>query len=195
MEHLTDQDIFDGCISGNRQAREAFVKRFSDFIYRSVQHALKVKDIYYNRSDLEELHNTVFVKLFENRCKKLRQYKGTNGCSLLSWVRLVTVRTVIDHLRKSHTDALTREGKTTSLDYIFEIQGEDPEPSALIEKGDQYRLIQENIQYLSTRDQLFLKLHFLKEMPIRQVAEIMDLSENNAYSVKNRVLKRMLLSV
>jgi len=64
--------------------------------------------------------------------KKLRQYKEKDGRNILSWVRLVTARIVIEQLRKSHTDALTREAKTTPLDDIFEIQGEGPEPLAQI---------------------------------------------------------------
>ena len=187
----TDQDILRGCISGDSQAREAFVRRVSDLVYRSVQYTLKSNNVLSSQSDLEDLHNTVFVRLFENRCKKLRQYKGTNGCSVLSWVRLVTVRTVIDHLRKSHTDALTREGKSVPIDDIINMQGQTPEPWTLMEKEEQSRSLREGLQSLLPRDRLFVKLHFLEEMSITQVAEIMGLSENNAHSIKHRVIDRL----
>ena len=101
MEHLTDQALLAGCISGNRLTQEALVKQFSNLVYTSVQYILRARNISYCRSDLEDLHNTIFVTLFEKGCKKLRQYKGKNGCSLASWIRLIAIRTVLDHLRKA----------------------------------------------------------------------------------------------
>jgi RNA polymerase sigma factor (sigma-70 family) len=191
MEYLTDQEILEGCIAGNRRALEAFVRRFSDFVYRSVQHALIVKDIFIERADLEELHNTVFVKLLEKRCRKLRQYKGKRGCSLLSWIRLITVRIVIDNLRKKNTDVLTRRGRIFSIDVLLEVEGETPEPWALMDKEAQTYILKEGIRNLVPRDQLLLKLHFMEERPIREVAGIMRISEENAHTLKHRVIKRL----
>jgi RNA polymerase sigma factor (sigma-70 family) len=191
MDYSNDIEILRECLSGHRNAQEAFVRMFSDLVYRSIQHALMVNNVRYERSDLEDLHNTVFVKLFEKRCKKLKQYKGSNGCSLKSWVRLLTVRLVIDHLRKSHTDALTREGRTVPLDAIVHMKGETPEPWALIERKEQFLLITEGLQKILPRDKLFLKLHFLKGLSIPKVAVIMGLSEANAHSLKHRAIKRL----
>jgi len=191
MDYLTDQDILNGCIAGNRQACEAFVRRFSDFIYRSVQHALSVKNISYHRSDLEDLHNTVFVKLFEKRCKKIRQYKGLRGCSVLSWIRLITVRTVIDQLRKGRTDILARKERVWSLDTLFDIKVETPDPLVLMDRKEQYRLIDKGIRSLLPRDQLFLRLHCVQGLPIGEVAGIMNISVGNAHTLKHRAIKRL----
>ncbi len=191
MNYVTDQEILEGCIAGNSEAIEAFVKRFSDFVYRSIQHALTVKDISFNRTDLEDLHNTIFVKLLEKRCRKLRQYKGKRGCSLLSWIRLIAVRTIIDNLRKTNTDVLTRKGQAVFLDTLADIKGEEPEPWVLMDKDTQVRLVREGLRSLQPRDRLLLKLHFIEELPIQKVAGIMSISEGNAYTIKHRAIKRL----
>lgn len=187
MDHSTHKNILKGCISGDSKAQEAFVREFSDFVYRTIQYTFKTKNTLYNQSDVEDLHNTLFIKLLENRCRKLKQFKGKNGCSVQSWVRLITVRVVIDHLRKTGT----QEKKTLPLDTVSEFQGEGLEPIELVERKEQYQFIHNGLQELLPRDRLFLKLHFLEELSIRKVAEIMGLSESNAHSLKHRALKRL----
>jgi RNA polymerase sigma factor (sigma-70 family) len=191
MAHLTDQDILFGCISGNRQAQEAFVCQFSDLVYRTLQYVFKTRNIPCSQLDLEDLHNTVFLKLLDKGCKKLRQYKGKNGCSLSSWIRLITVRTAFDDFRKSRTDALARGEKVQSLDTMFTLAGETTQPWALMEKAEQSRLIQEGIQALLPRDRLFLKLHCMEGLSIKEVASILKISEANAHSVKHRAIERL----
>ena len=105
MDHIAaDRQILKRCISGEKRAQEEFVMRFSNPVYQCIQFTLKAKQIPFSRQDLEDLHNTVFLNLFDKRCKKLRQYKGKNGCSVFSWIRLITVRTVIDYIRKAGLD-------------------------------------------------------------------------------------------
>ncbi len=55
------------CIAGDKKACERFVREFSDLVYRSVRHTLLVKNVFFNQDDLEDLHNTVFLQLFENQ--------------------------------------------------------------------------------------------------------------------------------
>ena len=117
-------------------------------VYRSIQHTLITRQAPFNREDLEDLHNTVFLQLFEKKCKKLRQYEGRNGCGLAWWIRIVTVRIVLNQLRKKGFDALAYQKKKISLDNLTELKREVVEPSAAIEKEEQNRLLQDSIQRL-----------------------------------------------
>jgi RNA polymerase sigma factor (sigma-70 family) len=191
MTYLEDKELLAGCISGDGHAQEEFVKRFSDLVYKCVQYSLKVRNVFYNQDDVEDLHNTVFVKVLEKKCKKLRQFKGKNGCSLASWIRLITVRIVLDYLRKSNTDAITKKERTLSLDAMVSLKGETPEPWTLIDKMEQAQLIRQGLEELLPRDRLFLKLHFLEGLPIGEVAGILRISEGNAYSLKHRAIERL----
>ncbi len=93
-----EKDLLIGCFNGDRHAQGDFVTRFSDLVYHTVLNTLKAKAVDCQTQDVEDLHQTVFMRLLEKRCRRLRQFRGKNGCSLRSWVRMITVHAVIDHL-------------------------------------------------------------------------------------------------
>ena len=190
MNHATDRDLVNGCVSGSKEALEAFIRQFSDPVYRTVQYTFKTKNTSYTKPDIEDLHNSVFLRLFEDRCKKLRQYKGKNECSLHSWIRIVTVRIVIDHLRKEAASPLNW-WKTNLPIETFAPKAKDSEPWVNIDRAKQQSLVQAGMKELLSRDRLFLKLHFMGDLSIREVADIMNISEANAHSLKHRAIKRL----
>jgi RNA polymerase sigma factor (sigma-70 family) len=51
--------------------------------------------------------------------------------------------------------------------------------------------VNQGLKLLAPRDRLFIKLHCLKELPIGEVAGILGVTENNAYSIKHRALHRL----
>jgi RNA polymerase sigma factor (sigma-70 family) len=191
MDQLTDHRILQGCIAGDIKAQDAFVRRFSNLIYQTVQGTLRARNLPLHKPDLEDLHNTVFVRLFEKGCRKLRQYKGKNGCSVSSWIRLIAVRTVLDSLRKARTDLLTRREKIVALDAALNMEGEPPGQWAFMENAERSGLLQKALQALPHRDRLLPKLHCEQGLSLREVAGILKISEGNAYSVKHRAIKRL----
>jgi len=192
MDQLAaDRQLLKRCISGDEKAREEFVLRFSNPVYQCVRFTLKAKNIAFSQQDIEDLHNTVFLNLFDKRCKKLRQYKGKNGCSVYSWIRLITVRTVIDYVRKAGRDVVVRTQKEFSFDNLPDLDAAGFEPLTRMEKAEQNDLLMRGLEALIPRDRLFLQLHCLHEMPVQRVAAILQISENNAYSLKHRAIGRL----
>jgi RNA polymerase sigma factor (sigma-70 family) len=186
-----DQLMLSRCIAGDKKAREKFVRKFSDLIYRSIQHILTVKHIQFNYVDLEDLHNSVFLALFEKDCQKLVQYKGINGCSLATWIRIVTVRIILNQIRKKGIDSIAWKDKQIDLDALPELKSDNPQALMMMEREEQAQYLCEQIEKLPPRDRLFLTLHFLKGLSIKEIAEVMQLSVENAYTVKHRAIKRL----
>ena len=187
-----DRQLILRCISGDREASEIFVRRFSDPVYRCVQYTFKNKTIPFTRDDIEDFHNTVFLKLFEKKCQKLRQYKGKNGCSLATWVRIVTVRIVLNHLRKKGIDTMAGRKWRIPLEDLPELKEEGIGTWKQLERSEQMRLLRDGIINLPPRDQLFLRLHFNQGLSVTEVSEIMRLSIPNAHTVKHRLIKRLI---
>jgi RNA polymerase sigma-70 factor (ECF subfamily) len=190
-----DRRLLSKCMSGDRKASEKLVRQFSDLVYRSVQYTLLAKNVSFNRQDLEDLHNTVFLLLFEQGCKKLRQYKGINGCSLASWIRMITVRTVLDHLRKKGVDAMFWQKKRVPLEEMPELKADEGGFWAHIDSAERTRVLKDSMQRLPPRDRLFLKLHFEQGLSVAEVAETMELTINTAYTVKHRAIQRLKLNM
>jgi len=186
-----DQRLVSRCGSGDRKAAERFVRQFSDLVYKSVQYTLITRQVHFNREDLEDLHNTVFLQLFEKKCRKLKQYEGRNGCRLASWIRIVTVRIVLNHLRKKGLDALVSQKRRISLGDLPELKGEGIEPGTVIERKEKEELLQNGIRHLSPRDRLFMRLHLEMGLSLEEVSEAMEITIENAYSVKHRAVQRL----
>ena len=85
--------------------------------------------------------------------------------------------------------------KRYSLDELPELKGAEDGPWARMKKTEQNRLIKAGIKELPPRDRLFIVLHFEKGMTINEVAKTMQLSVDNAYTVKHRAIQRLKLLV
>ena len=186
-----NRELLSKCFSGDRKSLENFIRRFSSPVYKSVQYTLMTKQVSFSKQDLEDLHHTVFVKLFERRFAKLRQYKGKNGCSLISWIRVITVRTVLDHLRKKGYDTMGWQKRRIPLDQLPELRFNGFEIENRLETIELNRLLRICIERLSPRDRLLMKLHFYQGFPLSEVAEIMQLTANNTYTLKHRAVQRL----
>ena len=192
MKHSVHEDrhLLSRCLDGDREASELFVRRFSGLIYHSVRHTLATKGMPFSSEDLEDLHNTIFLHLFENRCRKLSQYQGKNGASLASWLKVVSVRTVLNHIRGSAHRALWQD-RQISFENLSDQDREALGPLASMEKAEQRRLLQSAIQLLSPRDRLFMRLFFEEGLSIEEVAEFLGISLENVYTVKHRTVQRL----
>ena len=186
-----DRQLIAKCLSGDRGAWETLVRRFSNLVYQTVRSTFLIKQIPFNKQDLEDLHNTVFLRFFEQGCAKLKLYQGRNGCTLASWIRIVTVRIVLNHLRKKGVDGPLWEKKKTPVEELSWLRGEDQGPLALMESAEQEKLVHEGMESLAPRDRLFMKLHVDQGLAVEEVADAMQISVQNAYVVKHRAVERL----
>ncbi len=189
--HDEDRHILSKCISGDREATETFVMKFSGLVYYSIQGALLTRHVSFTSQDLEDLHNTVFLKLFERRCRKLRQFEGRNGCSLKRWIGLITVRIVLNHIRERGVDTISWQKKRISIEDLPELMDRNMDSSTVIEESEKGQILQNGIRNLPPRDRLFMKLHFENELPMEEVAAIMKVSVQNAYTIKHRAINKL----
>jgi len=128
-----DRALLSRCFSGDREAEETLVRQYSNLVYYAVQRTLMMRHVPYNSQDLEDLHNTIFLRLFEAKGKKLRQYQGKNGCSLATWIRTVAARTVLDHLRKRGVNGIAAQDRKIPLEEIYGLASDDSNALTLIE--------------------------------------------------------------
>jgi RNA polymerase sigma-70 factor (ECF subfamily) len=188
---LSDQTLIAKCLAGEDEFLERFVRKFSDPVYLTVQYTLRSKNAAFSRSDVEDLHNTVFVNLFDKKCKKLAQFQGNNGCSLLTWIRLIAARTVIDFLRRKGRDAICCQQTNISIDALSDFCAGASNQFDLLEQRDQVRILKDSMEKLKPREQLLLRLHTFRDLSIRQTARLMGITETNAYAIKHRAIKRL----
>ena len=187
---MDDRQLLAGCLDGNARAYEQLVRQFSNLIYSTLYGTARSKNAHLSRQDMEDLHSTVFVQLFDNGCRRLRQYKGKNGCSLASWIRMITVRAMLDHLRKTR-DALARPERMLPLDLLPEMEVASPSAQAELERNEQQRILEAAIERLTERDQLMIRMHCIEGCSLKSMAALLKVSENNVHSIKHRAVERI----
>lgn len=186
-----DLRLISACLAEDRKASECFVRRFSGLIYYSVRHVLTSRGIPFCPEDLEDLHNAIFLHLFENRCRKMGQYEGRNGCRLASWLRVVAVRFVLNHLRDSGAHSAPWQDKPIPFEKLSDEDREALGPLELMEQVEQRRSLYNAIELLSPRDRLFIKLYFEDGLGLEAVASAIRISIQNAYTIKHRAIQRL----
>jgi len=60
-----------------------------------------------------------------------------------------------------------------------------------MESAEQEKLVHEGMESLAPRDRLFMKLHIDQGLPVEEVAEVLQISVQNAYVVKHRAMERL----
>ena len=154
IARIRERQLVAACIAGDQKSSDAFVRQYSDLVYRTVQYTLLNRNVRFTTMDLEDLHNTVFINLFDRRCRKLRQFKGKNGCSVATWIRVITVRLVLNSIRRKGVDSISGQVLRVPIDDFSDSESDQTETWKLMEKAEQERIIQKGISNLAPRDRL-----------------------------------------
>jgi len=185
-----DRHLINQCLDGDTDALEEFISQYSPLVYRYVQQTFVANNTSFEEDDIMEHHNSVFVHLLENQCRKLTQFKGINGCSLASWIRLLTCRVVMNKLREDTVDAAWF-GYCVPLEEAADVIFEELGALETMETEERKLFVRNCFQKLNARDRLFLKLHVEQDLPIPKVAVIMQIPVANAHTLRYRSFERL----
>jgi RNA polymerase sigma factor (sigma-70 family) len=182
MPVVNEAQLLQGCIEGDKQSWETFVKQFSRLIYHSIYKTLRVNDRPTAPDDINDLFQDIFTSFCADRCKKLRVFDPAKGLTLSSWIRMIAVHMTIDYIRKCKD--------IPSLEDI-------PIPPS--QSGDQESVInresQENLRVLleelPAKDKLLIELSIMRELPPEEVARMLHVSVGAFYTRKNRIIERL----
>jgi RNA polymerase sigma factor (sigma-70 family) len=177
-----EKTLIAGCLRSEKAAWDSFVLQYSNLVYHTIKKTLNFHHAE-SRADLvEDLYQEFFLSLLRDECKKLRQFRGAHGCSLASWLRILTARLTIDFLRKQ---------ASTSGGIPLAISRHSPDPAEPLINEQQERLVNQAIQTLSPRDRILIDLCYRQELDSGEVAVLLKTSVNAVYAQKSRVLEKI----
>ena len=185
-------ELLRACIRGDIAARRRLVEEYSGIVSYGVTVIFQQFGRPSRKEEIEDLCQDVFLALFDQDARKLRQYQGRNGCSLASWIRVVANRLTIDRLR--------REGRTVSLDDPNNVESSrvreaepdaKPGPEPLVAEAQRAAKVREMIGQLPPKDQLFVQLFYFQGLPIEEVAQTIGITTNAAYVRKMRLHEKL----
>ncbi len=191
-ESSPDFKLLAECINSNSEAWDTFVNQYSKLVYHSINNTLKLHNSFLEQEDVEDIFNGIFLSFLEDDYKKLRQFEARHGCTLSSWIRLISIRSTIDFLRgQKHHVSIDEDHDDRSFSLIETLPDHQATAEKQMELSETDRLIREAIDELPASDKLFIELHYEKELPAEEIAKIMNISVNTLYSRKNRIHEKI----
>jgi len=181
---MTEQErtLIAGCAKGEKAAWDAFVRQYSNLIYHTIKKTFSLHHTEPTSDSVDDLFQEVFLSLVKDDFTQLRRFRGDNGCTLASWLRMIASRRTIDHLRKVKFQYDSLE------DHVADATQEVRDPGI---EQDQAKLIFQAIAELSPHDRIFIDLLFRQELPAPDVAAILRISVGAVYTQKSRILAKL----
>ncbi|MTB49553.1 RNA polymerase sigma factor [Lewinella sp. W8] len=169
---MTDQECIDRVLSGNTRAFELLVNRYQSGATGVAMAVLR--DQHLAKDAVQE----GFLKAYLS----LADFRGESGFA--TWLYRIVVRISLRR-REKELKRMQRKGSLVGKQAVSANVGEDR-----LERQDRYSLIESVLGSLSTNEALVLRLHYLEELSVREVARVTDLSESNVKTLLHRGRKK-----
>ncbi len=172
---LSESDLIDGCINGNRQMQELLYHRFSSKMYAV---CLRYSG---NVEDARDLLQEGFIKIFKN----LPKYRGDG--SFEGWIRRIFVNTSIEYFRRKVNLYNVTETQENTI--------EDKEWNVLDNFAE--KDIISIINQLSPGYRAVFNMHVIEGYSHKEIGEVLGINEGTSKSQLARaklVLRKLVES-
>ena len=177
-----ERDLLAGCLKRDQTAWNDLVRQYAGLIYHAIKMTLNLHHSDPAQPVLDDLFQDIFLSLVKDDFAELRRFRGNNGCTLASWLRMIAARRTIDHLRKSKFPAEPLEKRLGNL------LDATPERSY---DADQLQLLNNAVKDLAPHEKIIVDLFFLEGLPAKDVATILRMSVGAVYTQKSRILAKL----
>lgn len=179
---LSEEEIIAGCKLGKRKAQHELYNRYSGSMFGV---ALRYSR---NKSEAEDVLQEAFIRIF----KYIKSFEGRNQGSLSAWIKTIVINTTLSYNRNNKKHHYTED--------VDEVQvGENPvfDISYDSDTDERKNKIMKAMQQLPHGYRTVFNLYSLEGYTHKEIAEILDISENTSKSQLSKARKylRNLLGV
>jgi RNA polymerase sigma factor (sigma-70 family) len=164
MMGLSDGALIASVLKGEVRHFSLLMSRHQDFAYVIAYRMMG------NIADAEEACQDSFLKAFKN----LKSYKKES--KFTTWLYTIVYRCCVDRLNKRKKEK--ESFSNFSSDELSKSNATEQED--LLEKQDRRKMIDHVLDCLDEDSRLILTLHYWKELSLKEIQEIMGLTESNA---------------
>lgn len=181
----------DSVLLANLLARQGcawveFSRRFDGLIRNCMSRILRRFDSVLTSADAEDAHAMLMDRLLANDMYPLRAYREGRGMRFSTWIGLLSKNVAYDLLRvRAQERRLSRSMAELERPASFET------PESLLVASEGRRLVAEQLDRLSERDQTFVRLFYLERRTPSEVASEMSITLSTVYSKKHKLHTRL----
>ena len=188
---MDDRAFVHKCVSGDRHAQDEFLARYSRLIYNYIYSALRAKGLADNQEIVADLFQEIILSLFKDNFKKLRSFQGKNGCSLASWLRLVTVNRTLDYVKEKKAVVSLEEESDDDLSLKNIIPSEEEPVSGRLSRKEELSSLQDCIGALNNDEKYFLEMHFNRNLGFVELMRHFSSTRGSIDMRKSRIIEKL----
>lgn len=152
--------LIQNILDGNQADFERLIKMYQPNVFRTAMGLL------HNKEDAEEITQDVFLKIYDS----LSSFN--QKAALSTWVYRVTINASLNFLKRKKGNRLL-----VGLSALFGLASKEKQGEKLVTEKEEKDAIRKAMQELPEKQRLAFVLTKYEELPQRQVAEIMQVSE------------------
>ena len=171
-------------LKGDTESFRLLVERYKNPLFSAAYRLIQ------NRDDAEDLAQEAFINAYEH----LARFDQKR--SFFTWIYTICVNLTINKLKKKdyylnerdYSDQDTENYPVTHKNFQIE---QEPEGEQRIEKERKRKLVNKLLQKISIKNRTAVILRYQEELSYREIAEVLDVSENVAKVRVHRGLEKL----
>ncbi len=179
------------CVKGDKQSWDKFVDKYSRLIYNYIYNILSTKGYTFSQQHIHDIFQEIFYSLIKDNFKKLKSFKGRNGCSLASWLRQVTVNLTIDYMRKFKPAVSLDEERDEEFSLKDILADDSPAVRDTLHYRERLENLKDCISDLDSSDKYFIQLHINRGVKLEALRGVLHLSRGAIDMQKLRIVQRL----
>jgi RNA polymerase sigma factor (sigma-70 family) len=188
---MNDLEFIRRFIKKDKRVREQFLKKYPTFIYSCIHSVLSSRGYTFAEQHVPDIFQGVFESLVEDNCRKLKSFKGLNGCSFPSWLKQVTINFTIDYLRMLKP-AVSIDEEVGDEVFLKDILADDcPSASENIILREKLSVLKSCISELDKNARYFIELNFNRGLKLEKIRRHLKLSRGAIDMYKSRIMDKL----
>lgn len=184
---LTDSEIVDLVIQGEKAYYELLMRRNNQKLYRVLRGYIK------STSEIEDVMQDTYVKAYE----KLDKFKHKSNFS--TWVIRIAINEALQRIKqKGRIRHIYPSITTKEQNKLRKMDSNSPSPEKLFLQKESARFIEKTIDILEPKYKIAFIMKEVEGMSIKEIADCLDLTESNVKVRLHRakaILKEKLMEM
>ncbi|MGE4287146.1 MAG: RNA polymerase sigma factor [Salinivirgaceae bacterium] len=174
---MNENELINSVLNGNTNAFGPLVTRYQDLVFNTCM------SFVHNADEANDLTQDVFIRAFE----KLSQFNHQSGFS--TWLYRIAINTSLNAIRSKKGSLFQRMGGWFDSENkaVFDVPTDQSlTPENLMLNSEQSALVQKELDKLSEKQRVAFVLSRCENLPQKEIAAIMQISEGAVESLIQR---------